>query len=399
MKTNLTTEIIKMKTLTTQETQIAIMLCSKAGIPLFMHSHQGVGKTSLVKQLHAYIQQSEPDYGLVDIRLSQIEGIDIRGLMEIRDGLTRYCPPAYLPIDMDKRLMVFFDEFLLGEDDAQRGVMQWICEGRVGDHLLSPHTTFIGASNRSQDESMNSRMSGPMANRWCHIEVDNSLDEWARISRNGFQNDGDYLPDWNSLPETIGRESGIDLDGRIIFFIKHQDRDDNPTWRNFDKSRFRTGEYAHATPRSWHDVSRILTVLDRDEAIWGKIPTIKKIRRALICGLVGDGVGTSLTGLIDQLDKLVDIEDVKKRGAKAKLPDKSDPMCVGITWISVGALTNERHFNTETADNILQYIKRLGEEISPDLPKTTQALIENTGNKDVLAACEQSKEYHKLIAA
>jgi hypothetical protein len=388
-----------MKTLTTQESQIATMICSKAGIPIFMHSHQGVGKTSLVKQLHRHIQKTNPDFGLVDIRLSQIEGIDIRGLMQIVDGRTVYCPPSYLPTDLDKRLIVFFDEVLLGEPDALKAVMQWVCEGKVGDHLLSPHTTFIGASNRSKDEAMNTRMSGPMANRWCHIEVDNDLDEWIRISRNGFQNNGEYLPDWDALPETLGRECGIDLDGRIMFFIKHQDRDDNPVWRNFDKSRFRNGDYAHATMRSWHDVSRILTVLERDEDIWNQIPTIKKIRRALVCGLVGDGVGTSLTGLIDQLDKLVDIEDVKKRGDKAKLPDKNDPMCLGITWISVGALTNQRHFNCDTADNILRYINKLGEEISPDLPKTTQSLIENAGNADVLAACEQSKEYHTLIAA
>mgnify|MGYP003633915593 FL=1 len=132
-----------MKTLTTQETQIAIMLCSKAGIPLFMHSHQGVGKTSLVKQLHSYIQKTDPDYGLVDVRLSQIEGIDVRGLMQIVKGVTEYCPPAYLPTDLNKRLMVFFDEILLGEPDAIKAVMQWVCEGRVGDHLLSPHTTFM----------------------------------------------------------------------------------------------------------------------------------------------------------------------------------------------------------------------------------------------------------------
>jgi len=388
-----------MKTLTTQETQIAIMICSKAGIPLFMHSHQGVGKTSLVKELHRHIQKSDPDYGLVDMRLSQIEGIDIRGLMEIKNGLTKYCPPQYLPTDLNKRLMVFFDEFLLGETDAQKGVMQWLTEGRVGDHELSPHTTFVGASNRSRDEAMNSRMSGPMANRWCHLEVDNDLDEWARISKDGFQNDGSHLPDWDSLPETVGRDSGLELDGRIIFFIKHQDRDDNPTWRNFDKQRFREGEYAHATPRSWHDVSRILTVIERDQKVWGEIPNIKKIRRALVCGLVGDGVGASLTGLIDQLDKLVDIEDVKKRGDKAKLPDPNDPMSLGVTWISVGALTNPRHFNVKTANNILAYIKKLGKEISPDLPKTTQALIENAGNKEVLEACEKSTEYHTLIAA
>jgi hypothetical protein len=375
------------------------MIASKAGIPLFMHSHQGVGKTSLVKELHSYIQKSDPEFGLVDVRLSQVEGIDVRGLMQIVKGKTVYCPPSYLPTDLNKRLMVFFDEVLLGEADAQKAIMQWVCEGRVGDHLLSPHTTFIGASNRSADEAMNTKMSGPMANRWCHIEVDNDLDEWTRISRNGFQNDGSHLPDWDSLPDTVGRDSGIELDGRIIFFIKHQDRDDQPTWRNFDKKRHRDGEYAHATPRSWHDVSRVLTVLERDREIWDQVPTIKKIRRALVCGLVGDGPGVSLTGLIDQLDKLVDIEDVKKRGAKAELPDSSDPMSLGVAWISVGALTNPRHFNNKTADNILAYIKKLGAEVSQDLPRTTQALIENAGNTQVLEACEKSQEYHTLIAA
>ena len=62
-------------------------------------------------------------------------------------------------------------------------------------------------------------------------------------------------------------------------------------------------------------------------------------------------------------------------------------------------MTNPRHFNVKTANNILSYIKKLGKEISPDLPKTTQALIENAGNKEVLEACEKSTEYHTLIAA
>ena len=140
-------------------------------------------------------------------------------------------------------------------------------------------------------------------------------------------------------------------------------------------------------------------MLERDREIWDQVPTIKKIRRALVCGLVGDGPGVSLTGLIDQLDKLVDIEDVKKRGAKAELPDSSDPMSLGVAWISVGALTNPRHFNNKTADNILAYIKKLGAEVSQDLPRTTQALIENAGNTQVLEACEKSQEYHTLIAA
>ena len=88
-----------MKTLTTQETQTAIILCAKAGIPLFMHSHQGVGKSSLVRQLQSFIQKDVPDFGLIDIRLSQVEGIDLRGLMHIKNGKTVYCPPEYLPIE------------------------------------------------------------------------------------------------------------------------------------------------------------------------------------------------------------------------------------------------------------------------------------------------------------
>ena len=307
-----------MKTLTTQETQTAIILCAKAGIPLFMHSHQGVGKSSLVRQLQSFIQKDVPDFGLIDIRLSQVEGIDLRGLMHIKNGKTVYCPPEYLPIDPSYKGMMFFDEYKLGEDDAKKACMQIMTEHKVGPHVLSEGCVYLAASNRTEDEAMDGRLSGPQANRFCHIEVDNDLDEWTKISKNGFASDGSHLPSWSELPDVLGRDSGVDIDGRIIFFIKHQDRDDSPVWRNFDRARFRKGDYAHATPRSWHDVSRVLTVIERDQEIWDKIPSLKKIRRAVICGLVGDGVGTSLTGLIDQLDKLVDIEAVKRDGFTSK---------------------------------------------------------------------------------
>ena len=276
--------------------------------------------------------------------------------------------------------------------------MQLTTDRKIGEFVFSNTVYPVMASNRTQDETMQGKLSGPEANRFAIWEMDYDIDQFNQAAVAGFESDFTHLPAWEDLPDSISREDKVAIDGRIRFFIANQDTSQNPCFKNFDRAAFKSGSFAHATPRSWHAVSRLLQVCDRDQDIWEKLPSFKSIRRALVCGLVGDGVGTSFTGMIDQLDKLVDIEAVKRDGAKAKLPNQSDPMCVGICWISVGVLTNERHFTPETADNIIKYIKRLG-NICKELPETAKAMIEGTNCESIQKAIEGSKEYHKLAAA
>tara|TARA_B100001250_G_C19810256_1_gene795373 strand:+ start:145 stop:1332 length:1188 start_codon:yes stop_codon:yes gene_type:complete len=395
-----------MKVLNFDETQTAVTLCMKADVVAFIFGHQGMGKSACIKQLAEHI-----NIQLLDMRLSQIEGIDLRGLMAIDKGVTKYYPPSFLApllkkeyhkLEANKKKdwegILFQDEYMLGDTDTRKAAMQLTTDRRIGEFVFSDKVYPVMASNRTQDETMQGKLSGPEANRFAIWEMDYDVEQFNKAAVSGFQSDYSHLPVWNDLPEPISREDKTPIDGRIRFFCANQDTTTNPVFKNFDRASFKSGSFAHATPRSWHAVSRILQVCDRDPDIWENLPNFKSIRRALVCGLVGDGVGTSFTGMIDQLDKLVDIEDVKNRGDKAKLPDQKDPMCVGICWISVGVLTNERHFNSETADNIIKYINKLG-TICSELPQTAKAMIEGTNCESIQKAIENSKEYHHLAAA
>ena len=388
-----------MKELTTQETQAAIMLCGSAEVPLFMHSSPGAGKSSLVKQLHGFILEHDPHYGLVDLRLSQIEGIDMRGLMHIEKGKTRYIPPTYLPVDPDWQGIMFFDEYPLGDDDTRKAAIQILSDHRIGEHDFSENIMYIAAGNNMEDETLNRNLSSPEANRFCHIQVRNDLEEGLRISKDGFYSDGKHIPDWSSLPEILRQDSGLSFDGRIEVFLTSQHTEDNKLIDSFDRALFRKGEYAHPTWRTWHAVSRVLAVLERDEDIWNAVPNIVKIRRAVICGLIGDGAGSTFTGTMEMLHQLVDIEAVKKNGRKAPLIDKDDPMSLSVSWMSIGVLTDKRHFNPETVDNILTYIKRLGDHINNDLTKMAVAQIEKQDAPEIHDALEVSKVYHKMQTA
>ena len=53
----------------------AIKICRAANVTPFIWGHRGLGKSSLVKQVAA-----ENGWGFIDMRCSQLEASDIRGL-------------------------------------------------------------------------------------------------------------------------------------------------------------------------------------------------------------------------------------------------------------------------------------------------------------------------------
>ena len=71
-----------------------IQLCGSAGVTPFIWGHRGVGKSSIVKQT-----AREDFMGIIDLRCSQLESSDIRGLPNAgEDGRTHYLPPTEMPV-------------------------------------------------------------------------------------------------------------------------------------------------------------------------------------------------------------------------------------------------------------------------------------------------------------
>jgi len=72
----------------------AIMLCRKASVVPFIWGHRGLGKSQITEQT-----ATENKLGFSDMRLSQCEASDLRGLplADKEDNKTRFLPPADLP--------------------------------------------------------------------------------------------------------------------------------------------------------------------------------------------------------------------------------------------------------------------------------------------------------------
>lgn len=113
----------------------SVMVCGLAGVTSFIWGHRGLGKSALVKQLAA-----ENRMGFVDLRCSQLEASDIRGLPKAGDdGRTHYLPPADMPLgDMTDHEVAVDLAGILGivcgptEDNKKAKVLS---DGEIADQI------------------------------------------------------------------------------------------------------------------------------------------------------------------------------------------------------------------------------------------------------------------------
>ncbi len=141
--------------------------------PLMFWGPSGCGKTQGADQA-----STENDTLLCDIRVSQYEGIDLRGLPNVQNNRTLWNLPATMPFigndafPDDRPILLMFDEINSAQDDGVLAVCyQIIQEFRCGEHVLKPNVRIIAAGNRETDRGVVRRMPAPLANRFTHFEV------------------------------------------------------------------------------------------------------------------------------------------------------------------------------------------------------------------------------------
>lgn len=189
----------------------AVMLCGKSGITPFIWGHRGLGKSSIVKQL-----ATQNNMGFIDLRCSQLEASDIRGLPKAIDGRTYYLPPADMPIgDMtsesitaelneiwpekdaqsrrlyDQRLkslqpryetgILFLDEINRAQDDVQQSIFQLVLDRSVGQYTLPPGWIIVAAGNFMEGYMVTGFTDPAFLDRFCHLILscgESTFSEW-----------------------------------------------------------------------------------------------------------------------------------------------------------------------------------------------------------------------------
>ena len=238
------------RTVTPNSAKNSIKHALKKKRPIFLWGAPGIGKSEIVSQITDSLSNSH----LIDIRLSLWEPTDIKGIpyFDSNSGTMVWGAPSELPSEefaaQFDHIVLFLDEMNSAAPSVQAAAYQLILNRRVGQYKLPDNVMIVAAGNREADKGVTYRMPAPLANRFIHLELAVSFDDW-------FQ--------WS-----VVNNINTDVVGYLTFAKKDlYDFDPRSPSRSF------------ATPRSWTFVSELLDD-DLDEAT----------TTDLVAGAVGEGL-------------------------------------------------------------------------------------------------------------
>ena len=238
------------RTVTPNTAKKSIRHAMKKKRPIFLWGPPGIGKSDIVGQITDELSNSH----LIDIRLSLWEPTDIKGIpyFDSNTGTMVWAPPAELPsaefAAQYDWVVLFLDEMNSAAPTVQAAAYQLILNRRIGQYKLPDNVLIIAAGNREADKGVTYRMPAPLANRFVHLELTVSFDDW-------FQ--------W-----AVVNRQHTDVIGYLTFAKKDlYDFDPKSPSRSF------------ATPRSWSFVSELIED-DIDDAT----------TTDLVSGAVGEGL-------------------------------------------------------------------------------------------------------------
>lgn len=290
--------------------------------PVYIHGPSGCGKSEAVEQLC-----EEMGGTLVDIRLSQYEAIDLRGIPDIQAGTTVWNVPATLPFkgnakfdndltDHSKPIFLFFDEANQGDESVLSVMYQITQNRRCGEHELMDNVHIILAGNRAKDKGYTKKFPAPLNNRLKHCEVVPDIKSWTK---------------WASA-------SGV-ISPIIIGFLNFRDE----LLYNFDSDK---PVECFATPRAWHNANE--DFLDDEMS--------DDIKAAAMAGTVGEGPAVELMGFAAIMDTLRPIEEIIAEPETTPVPTQLDHQWAMATHVA-------SHMTKDTTDQLHKYLDRMEPEM------------------------------------
>ncbi|MGD2019692.1 MAG: AAA family ATPase, partial [Thiohalocapsa sp.] len=123
---------------------------------------RGVGKSSVVRQVADHF-----DVPLVDLRLTTIEPVDIRGAIyaDERQAKTVWFPPEFLPDSEQSEGILFLDELTAADQRLQISAYSLILDRRVGNYRLPDGWQVVAAGNAAFHGAVSHDMGTALADR------------------------------------------------------------------------------------------------------------------------------------------------------------------------------------------------------------------------------------------
>ena len=248
--------------------------------PVMIWGPPGVGKSAIIRDLC-----EEKGIGFVDIRLSQREPVDLRGLPVPREDRVDWLLSGEWPRDPASAGIILLDELTAADRSLQVAAYELILDRRLGDLYELPRGWMVvAAGNRVEDRAVAGMFSSALANRFCHLEMAADLDDWLR---------------WANA-------SGVHAD--VMAFLRFQPR------AFFDM----TGnvEQGWPSPRSWERVSQVL------QQLGDALPAASL--NAMVEGLIGTGAATEFLAFREQSRLLPDVAAMLDSRHPIVIPERAD---------------------------------------------------------------------------
>ena len=247
--------------------------------PVMLWGPPGVGKSQMVAQIAA--RHGAP---VIDIRLSQMEPSDLRGIPFRTDGRVEWAVPALLP-DTERHGptgILFLDEITSAPPAVSAAAYQLILDRRLGEYRIPPGWAIFAAGNRQGDRGVTYTMPAPLANRFSHFEVETNLDDWVHWA---YQNA---------------------IDERVIAFLRFRPE----LLFDFDPAH---NPVAFPSPRSWEFAHRGLQ----------KFADHPQLLQGTLQACVGPAAGVELHAFVNSLDQMPDLDAIIA-GEEVAVPEEID---------------------------------------------------------------------------
>jgi hypothetical protein len=283
--------------------------------PVMLWGPPGVGKSQIIAQI-----AQKHDVSVIDIRLSQMEPSDLRGIPFRSGELVEWAVPGILPDRQrhgDKGIL-FLDEITSAPPSVSAAAYQLILDRKLGEYEVPAGWAIFAAGNRQGDRGVTYTMPAPLANRFSHFEIETHLDDWVRWAYKH------------------------DIDERIIAFLRFRPE----LLFDFDPAH---NPVAFPSPRSWEFAHRALKKFDNN-------PTLLS---GTLQACVGPAAGIELNAFVSSLDKMPDLDAII-RGQESAVPTEIDLQYAVAAALVGKAIRAKSGKDFETVvGNILEYASRL----------------------------------------
>ena len=276
------------------------------------------------EEKHKLAQNPEKYFFLMDIRLSQLDPSDLRGLPALNGHDTvEWKVPFWLHVATLKGAMgvIFFDEMNLSPPSIQASGYQIVLDRCLGEVALADGVSVIAAGNRISDKAAVYEMARPLQNRFVHVTLKiPNIKDWT---------------DW---------AINNDVDTRIIAFLNARPQ------LLMGRMDLKSADVAFPTPRTW---GKYCSALIKGETSLDNI-------MALASSSVGTGAATELVSFI-KLQKQINLKELLENPEKAKEITETDML------YSLCGLVSEwydAHTKAEHLDKVLQIANNLQPEFA-----------------------------------